>query len=146
VRRFGVLVLFAGLAGGCPGGRPAPLGSEPDDCTPQTPTIASIAVENYGADHPVAVGDSWTPGTGGQGLTMSHFVILLGGTIPDCVDVTASAENAHVSGAMNVLATANGGNVDLLIGPVDASYDLDVEVAGQIAHVTIADNVVTAVR
>ena len=134
------------LAAGCVGGGGGGFGSSPSHCTPASAALDSIAIEDYGVGHPAAVGDSWVPGTGGQGLTMSHFTVLLTGTVPDCLQVTAMAEHAVFDGPQAVLAAPGGGSFDLLIGPVDDTYDIDVTIDGASAHVGITGNVVTDVH
>ncbi|HEY2748375.1 MAG TPA: hypothetical protein VGL86_27315 [Polyangia bacterium] len=143
-----ILVLLACLAGGCPGGNGA-FSSQPSNCSPAAAVIDSIAIVDYTKGAPAAVGDIWTPGTGGQGLTMSHFDVLLHGSLlPECVQVTAMAEHAIFDGPADVIPSgdADSGRFDLLIGPVDDTYDIDVTIDGLATHVGIVGNVVSDVR
>jgi hypothetical protein len=139
-----LLLILAGA--GC--GPPVATGSSyGDKCSPAgTATLDSIAIGDESTQMPVKVGDRWFPSSGGQGLPMAQFRILLFGTVPDCTEVHATAQNGTLEGAQNVLPTDTGGQVDVRIGPVDDSFAIDAVVAGQTAHVDITNNFVSAVR
>jgi hypothetical protein len=111
-----------------------------------TATLDSIAIGDELTQMPVKVGDIWHPASGGQGLPMAQFRILLFGTVPDCTEVHATAQNGTLEGAQNVLRSDAGGQVEVRIGPVDSTFGIEAVVAGKTASVGISNNVVFDVR
>ncbi|HWE29461.1 MAG TPA: hypothetical protein VHB97_15735, partial [Polyangia bacterium] len=120
-----LFALFACLAAGCPNPTAPPSSFSGDNCTPGSATLTSLAVAAADGGKPVAVGDRWYPGMGAQGLQMSQFDLDLTGELPGCVQVNVRAERAVLDGPKLV---DGKGAIEIFIGPVDDSYDIEADV------------------
>ena len=127
MRAISLLVVL--LAGGCPGGGVTggiPPGYNPA-CAPVEEAAPTSLTIGHADGRPYAVGDRLDTTSGGQGLPMAHFTVLLGGTVPSCVEAEvhvnyAVTEDAH--------AVSPAGAMEYYMGPIDPT-----------SHVTISATV-----
>lgn len=139
-----ILVIFALVAGGCPdnsvtGG--IPPGYEAS-CAPVAPaTLASLAIA-HADGRPYVIGDSLDTVRGGQGGTMAHFTLVLGGTVSSCVESEVHVNYATSFDAHPVTLADGGGRMEYYMGPIDTSHvTITATVAGKTATLTAGSTV-----
>ena len=118
MRTIGLFLVL--LASGCPGGGvtgSVPPGYNPSCAPVEAVTPASLAI-GHADGRPYAVGDRLDTTTGGQGLTMAHFTLLVGGTVPACVEAEVHVNYAVNYDAHAVTADADGGTLEYYMGPI----------------------------
>jgi hypothetical protein len=113
-------LLLVLLAGGCPGNDVT--GGVPPSYNPSCAPVQDAAPTSLAIGHadgrPYAVGDTLDTVRGGQGLTMAHFTVLLGGTVPSCVEADV---HVNYSGYADAHAVSPTGSMEYYMGPIDTS-------------------------
>lgn len=140
-----IVVVFALVAGCGPGAGAmggVPPGYNPSCAPVGTATLTALAI-GHADGRPYAVGDVFDTVTGGQGLTMAHFRLLLTGQVPSCVEAQVTANYASSPDAHAVTAADGGGTMEYYMGPIDLSQSVHVtaSVAGMTASLTAGSTV-----
>ena len=138
-------LLLVLLAGGCPGG--GVTGGVPPgynaSCAPVgDATLTALAI-GHADGRPYAVGDRFDTATGGQGLTMAHFTLVLTGAVASCVESDVKLNYGERLEAHPVTPTDGGGTMEYYVGPIDATthVELTATVAGKTATLSAGSTV-----
>ena len=136
-----IYLILALLAGCGPGAGSTASSFAVDSCTPQPATIEAIQLWHDGAE--LSPSARAPTASGGQGLPMADIDVYVWGTFGTCVPVDAKLGRLHESGGLKV---TSGQRVHLVMGPVDADFDVDVTVGTAQAHATIRNYHVVTVN
>lgn len=109
------------LASGCPG--PGVTGGVPPSYNPACAPVEAVTPTSVAIGHadgrPYAIGDPLDTTRGGQGLTMAHFTVLVGGAaVPSCVEAEVHVNYAANYDAHAVTPDAGGGALEYYMGPI----------------------------
>ena len=136
-----VLALVAGCGPGAGVMGGVPPGYNPSCAPVGDATLTALAI-GHADGSPYAVGDRFDTTTGGQGLTMAHFRLVLTGTVPSCVESTVQVNYAANQDAHAVSATDAGGTMEYYMGPIDTTHVVvTATVAGKTATLTAGSTV-----